>query len=328
MLLTINEICKITKGAVRVEEENGAFRFYRFTAAQEKAYFDSGRVDLAKKTSASAGVRLAFQTNSQKLAFDYEFFYGSSRKYGYFDLYINGAMISHFGLVGNEMTAGHAELELGKGEKCVEVYFPWSRRTDLSNVMLDDGATLAPIDRNHTMISFGDSITHGYDATYPSLSYASRIARLLNADAVNKGIGGEVFFPDFLVDAEPFAPDYITVAYGTNDWNGWDRPTVEKNCRAFYKRLSELYPSARIFAITPIWRGDTDRTTPFGAPLQAVDTMIREACAALANVHVITGFSFVPQKSAFYEDLVLHPNDLGFGSYAENLFCEMLPFLK
>ncbi len=328
MKLTLDQIRKITRGAVRIEEEHGAFCFYRFTAAQERAYLDRGQDDRTRKTYASAGVRFAFCTSSEKLSFDYRFELASSRPFGRFDLYINGALTAHFGTEGPEPTAGHAELALGKGEKEVELYFPWSKRTDLSNVTLDDGASLAGICRKYKMISFGDSITHGYDALYPSLSYASRIARMLDADAVNKGIGGEIFFPELLADAEPFVPDYITVAYGTNDWSHCDYATAEKNCRAFYKRLSELYPTAAIFAITPIWRGDADRKTAFDEPIEEVEGLIRNACAELANVHVIAGAPLVPHRSVFFADLSLHPNDLGFGSYAENLFCKMLPFLK
>jgi lysophospholipase L1-like esterase len=230
-------------------------------------------------------------------------------------------MTKHFGASGSAVVGGKASVELGAGEKTVELYFPWTYRTVLSNVELKDATLLEGVSRKHTMLTFGDSITQGYDAEYPSLSYASSLARLMDADAVNKGIGGEFFFPALLDEPDPISPDFVTVAYGTNDWSHHEYEDTKMRCRAFYKRLSELYPNARIFAITPIWREGGMRTnTKYGAPVTEVDTMIREVCADLPNVTVINGWTFVPAKPEFYADLRLHPNDLGFGMYAQNLY--------
>ena len=80
--------------------------------------------------------------------------------------------------------------------------------------LLDDGATIEGLYRKYKMISFGDSITHGYDAIYPSLSYASQLAQNLDAEQLNKGIGGDIFFPALLDEKDAFEPDFITVAYG------------------------------------------------------------------------------------------------------------------
>jgi hypothetical protein len=127
--------------------------------------------------------------------------------------------------------------------------------------------------------------------------------------------------------ADEMNPDYITVAYGTNDWSHRPYDDVKESCRAFYKKLSELYPNSKIFAITPIWRASHMRKTEFGAPTYKVDDMIREVCADLPNVTVITGWKFTPAHSDFYEDQTLHPNDLGFGIYTQNLYAELKKYL-
>ena len=49
--------------------------------------------------------------------------------------------------------------------------------------------------RKYSMISYGDSITHGYDAEYPSLALSSALSRMLGADNTNKAIAGDIFFP-------------------------------------------------------------------------------------------------------------------------------------
>ncbi len=323
MLLNASQMKSVVRGAVRLEEKNGMYSFFRFTEEQEQAYA-SRRAERYYKTFSASGVRIALRTDSKHIGFRYRFGRGSSRRFSWFDIYENGTLISHFGGNGAEPESGCMELILHDGTNTVEIYFPWSRTVEISALELDDGAHLKGVFRKHRLLAFGDSITHGYDARYPSLSYVSRLARLLDADEVNKGIGGEMFFPELLQCAEPFLPDCITVAYGTNDWFFCSRDEVERNCRAFYTRLTALYPHARIYAITPICRLDADTKTAFGAPASAVDALIREMCADLPNVTVINGWHLTPAHPDFFSDSVLHPNDLGFGIYAENLYREII----
>lgn len=323
MKLKLNDIIAITKGVSKVTEENGFFRFFRFTDTQSEAYLKLGRVDFNRKTFASAGVRLAMATDTRKLTFEYRFYSGSSRNVAFFDVYVDGVLKNHFGCEGDEVGGGMADISLPEGTKTVEVYFPWAKRTDIRNVEIDDGATIVPVNRHHKMISFGDSITHGYDALYPSLSYASQISYLLDADALNKGIGGDIFCPD-IVEKEDIEPDFITVAYGSNDWSGQLYESFKVKCREFYKKLSETYPKARIFAISPIWRKDYMKKTKFGFPAYEVDAKIREFCKDLPNVTVINGWNLTPHSKVFYADLSLHPNDLGFCIYARNLYTEIM----
>ncbi len=280
-----------------------------------------------KKAFATAGVRLCLKTDSSRFSFDFILTPASSRQYAYFDVYVNGALEKHFGAEGNSITRGSATLPLPEGETTLEIFFPWSFGAQISNVTIDDGASLEGLTRSKKMLAFGDSITHGYDAIYPSLSYASRLAFLLDAEQVNKGIGGEKFFPALLDEKDSFDPDYITVAYGTNDWNSKmiSRETYEKNCRAFYTRLSELYPNAKIFAVAPIWRLDENRSNSgFGAPLTEVYPIFREVCASLPNVTFVDAHNFVPHRKEFFMDLRLHPNDFGFGLYADALYKEIV----
>ena len=53
------------------------------------------------------------------------------------------------------------------------------------------------------MICFGDSITQGYTSKFSSLSYVNQVARALNAEVVNQGIGG-YYFNEATID--PFFP--------------------------------------------------------------------------------------------------------------------------
>lgn len=312
-------------GTERVEQKDGKIQFFRFTKAEEEVYKNGERVDFYEKTFCTSGVRLSFKSDTKKLSFFYELLNRPSRKYAYFDVFCNGALYRHFGCETEEITSASVSVTFPEGEKDIEIYFPWTAKTVISDFEIDDGASFIPTKRKITMINYGDSITQGYDAAYPSLSYASVISRLLDADSVNKAIGGERFCPELLVEANG-KPDIVTVAYGINDWANYTYDYIKERSRKFYKRVSELYPESKIFVITPINYLNSG-VSDFGAPAIEVDKLLRENCRDLPNVTVIRGWYFTPDLPEFYYDKVLHPNDLGFSLYAENLYKEMLKYL-
>ena len=153
---------------------------------------------------------------------------------------------------------------------------------------------------------------------YPCNKYISRLADLLDAQEYNKAIGGEIFFPALAATKEAFEPDYITVAYGTNDWNRCTKEAFTENCKAFLYNLSNNYPNTGIFVITPIWRKEISESRPFGE-FRCVGEIIQEQAAKFRNISVIQGFEFVPHNENMFGDLRLHPNDTGFEYYFENL---------
>ena len=310
-------------GAAEAVETDGEWTFHRFLPRQAQAYRNAGNEDFYRKTFATAGVRLAFRTDAELLSFDYRFAYGSSRKFGFFDICVDDAIVAHFGLDEDDGARHHAEAALGQGEKDVEIYFPWSRQAFVSNLALDGATFATPLRRPRTMLSFGDSITQGYDAQYPSLAYAEAIARLLGADNTNKAIGGDRFFPALLNEPDTFQPDIVLVAYGTNDWSHCQPDDVHARAKAFYERLAALYPAARILAVTPLWRDDPPSHSPFGEDVRCIDRLISEICAAILNAAVITGYNLVPHLPEFFSDRRLHPNDIGFALYAQNLLREI-----
>ena len=321
MKLTLEQIRAIAKGAARVERSNNGIRLLRFTKEQEELYRLTNQ-DFYTKTFATAGVRLEFTTDSPTLSMEVEVFSGSSRKFFSHEIYVNGTLVGELG--SRETNCGRfaGSYELGKGEKHVHVYFPWSTASTLISLELADGSALEPVTKPCNMLIYGDSITHGYDALSPSHSYASLLTDILNAEAFNKGIGGDTFFPALAELSDEVEPDYITVAYGTNDWSKKEKEVFEKTCYDFYEALSRRNPNAKIFAITPIWRADHERQTKVGN-FSYVDEYITRAVESLPNVTVIHGIDFVPKSAEYFSDKYLHPNDTGFAHYFENLYSEI-----
>ena len=329
MKLDVAQVRAITTGAVRVEEIDNTVHFFRFTKGQEELYKDRSN-DFYMKTFASSGICLRFHTDSQTLFFSVHTDRGSSRSYFAFDVFVNGQKIgdlsnfSESAMIGN-YTKSKCLLgdfskcfSLGTGEKEICIYFPWSVRVTLKELVLDDGSCITPVKPGRKMLCFGDSITHGYDAVYPSNKYVSKLADMLDAEEYNKAIGGEIFFPDLAKAREDFEPEYITVAYGTNDWSKCTAEELAHNCKAFFSNVSHNYPNAKIFVITPIWRKDMNEFRPFGE-FRGVEEMIQKQAAVFGNISVIHGLEFVPPKETLFADLRLHPNDKGNAIYFENL---------
>ena len=329
MKLTLKQIKQITKGAVRFSEDQYGIRLYRFTETQEQLYKERD-LDFYKKTFATAGVKILFKTDSKTLFLKAVLKSASSRKYFSFDVFVDEKMVGSLDNYSeSELQEDYTvqkfpdgefskQFDLGEGIKTVKVYLPWSYGPIIKEVSLDDGAFIEPIEMRKKVLMFGDSITQGYDALRPSNRYAARIAEVMGAEEINKAIGGETFFPELAESEEDFVPDYITVAYGTNDWSKKKRKETQENCRAFYRTLSKKYPDTKIFAITPIWRKDYQDYRQYGA-FEDMIKDIQEAVEGLGNVTLIHGFDFVPKDSKYYGDLRLHPNDKGFERYFEGL---------
>lgn len=329
MTLDYDKIAAITFGAAYVDVNDGFFCFHRFTKEQEELY-KSRSADFYKKSFATSGIRLIFETDSEKLLLKGSVSSGSSRTYYAADIFVNDAFLdsvnnfdgiplpkSYTG-VKLSLEPFEKQFNLGKGQKKVSIYLPWSVNMRISELALDDGATVTPVKPLKTLVAFGDSITHGYDALHPSNKYATRLAEHLQAQEYNKGIGAEIFWPELAKAKEDFTPDYISVAYGTNDWSKCRGEEFEHNCKEFLTTLCSNYPTAQVFVISPIWRGDYTASKPYGA-FENIEKFIRSVVDGIDNAKLISGFDLITHSEDFFADLRLHPNDEGFLQYANGL---------
>ena len=211
MKLNLSQVRDITTGAVRIEEIDNEFHFYRFTKCQEKLYLDRSndkKNDFYAKTFSLSGVQMRFRTNSQTLFLNVDTVKGSSRRYFSFEVFVNGKRIDTLkNFSETELSENYTNLEfslgnfsktfcLGEDEKEVCIYFPWSVKAILKEICIDDGSFIKPVLPRKKILCFGDSITQGYDVLYPSNKYATKLANILDAEEYNKAIGGEVFFPE------------------------------------------------------------------------------------------------------------------------------------
>lgn len=335
MKLCLEEIKGITQGAESIEEKDGNITFCRFNEAERELYMDT---EFADKVFATSGIQMEFNTDGDFLNLQINVSRASTRTFFSFDVLVNETLIGRCRNFDDSIKNVNYKAEqfalgefkerfaLGKGNKKVRLVFPWSVATEIKHIEIENGTYIEPVKKSKSMLVYGDSITQGYDAFYSSASYAVRLAFNLNAELYNKGIGGEIFFPPLAAVKSNITPDYITVAYGTNDWNGSEQSEFKERCKRFFDSLSGCYPNALIFAITPIWRKDMEEKRKFG-DFHDVDTIIRKICAEYNNIKVISGWQFVPHDEKYFADLRLHPNDDGFDYYFKNLKAEIQKYI-
>ena len=328
MLLNDQQVRAMTKGAARIEINDGYYRFLRFTAAEEQTYANHPRKpNFLGSTYQMACIRWAFRTDSNVIEFDFSNYVKTNQAAFLIDVFENEALSRSVKINFQYINAGHLQIPLSEGEKLVELYFPYGAYLTVANVALADGSTFEPASRKYKMLTYGDSITHGGSASNPSFSYAPRLAAMLNADIINKGIGGEHFYPPLICEKTAEEPDWITVAYGTNDWKHCTKEEFDENCSSVLRKIRDFYPDKPIFVITPTWRADSNLETPFGAPATEIYAQILKNAKVIDNVTVLRGWDMVPHNVEYFGDKRLHPNNLGFSIYASNLYRAIIPHL-
>jgi lysophospholipase L1-like esterase len=319
-----DQLCEILKGWISVSQKDDWFCFSRFTNKQSNYYFEKTPDTLYPKTLATAGMKLELVTDADEISFDFRVFAASSRTFYSVDLYIDGVFCDEMYVMNfQRKKSGSVSFALPEGTHRLTVYFPNLMRMDIKNVHLNGSSFAEPVSSKMKILCLGDSITQGYDAYHSSLSYVNRLSQTLDAEILNQAIGAEVFDAKILDEELPFDPDLITIAYGTNDWAV--RTSKEEfldNAERFFQKIREIYPDKKIVYISPIWRGDYQR--PYGTQdtsVGAFDESVKalQSLAKETGLFVVDGIPLTPHISDFFADQILHPNDLGFGFYAENL---------
>ena len=326
MKLSYEDIKAATRGAEKVSFENGEFRFFRFNDKEIDFYKTS---EFYTKVFATSDVEIEFETDAKSIFFKgYTEVAVSYRTWYAIEVFVNGERIGVIQNFEGQMTEeklfaefplGDFEksFELGAGKKTVRIVFPQFAAVALTELELVGAELFSPVKPKKKMFFYGDSISQGYDTHFPSNKYTALTARALNVEGYNKAIGGEVFQPLLAAQKSELEPEYISVAYGTNDC-GTDREVFLKNSREFYENLSKNYPNAKIFALSPIWRlnyAQPDRVGNFFD----VEKQIKAIAESLPNVIFVAGFDFVPHDEKYFYDRHLHPSDEGFEIYSKNL---------
>ena len=317
MKLTFDQIKAITVGSILTEQRSDGIYFSKCTEAQVAEWYRQSDT-LGARAKTTTGVRLDFHTNSKNISFRA----ASGNKY---ELHIDGILRKQF-LMNNEpdRIASFAltdPLGADKDSFRVTLHLPSHEVGVLDWVEIDDGASVIPHTFDCKMLFIGDSITQGWQSQFDTFSYAYRVSSFFNAESVIQGIGG-AYFNERSFDSIPFDPDTVIVAYGTNDFGYYcaTKDEFRANVSAHLGRIAAEYAGKRIFVISPVWRGKSVSRMGTFAECRAI---VAEETKKLGLCY-IDGLILVPPLPELFPDDLLHPNDLGFGSYAENLIAQLI----
>ena len=316
MRLTLEQIRSVTTGSLRTEQKEDGIRFFKCTQKQIDAWHRRSDF-LGVGAETTTGVRLDFHTTSKSIAF-------RASQGNKFELFVDGLLRKQFLMNAAENRTVSYPLTdpLGDSKESVRVtlHLPSHEVGILDWIELDDGAALTPHVFDCKMLFIGDSITQGWQSEFDTNSYAYRVSRHFNANSVIQGIGGAYYCTDTF-DALPFDPDTVIVAYGTNDF-GFYKTTDEMRTQAaaYLSLVANEYAGKRIFVISPIWRGTQSMIMGSFAQCR---TVVKEESERLGLFHV-DGLSLLPPLPTMYVSDLLHPNDLGFASFAENFIPQLL----
>lgn len=301
-------------------DEQGSLHFHKFTEAQRQVYARMSP-DWDLKTQVSASVTFDFVTDSRYITLEFDLSPGTSQRWGSFDLYVDGVFCASE--YARDLGLKRVEFALPEGQHRVTVYLPWSVQTVVHGVDLSDGASVISVEKKCKLLCFGDSITQGFITRFTSLSYVNQIARALDAEVINQGIGGYHFNEASLDETiGSYGPDIITVAYGTNDYSLYE--TVEafaQRSEKYINKLAALFPNAKILGILPIYRNDQlyqERKRSLDYGMEDIREVLRSQYEALPNGFALeqTG---IPHISQVYAPDFLHPNEWGFSIMSQGI---------
>ena len=317
MRLSFEQIKSVTRGAVKIWEENEAYYFAKCTDKQIDAWYKYGSELLGYRAKTTTGVRLDFYTDSKNLSFKT----ASGDK---FEILVNGVTRERFVRGEEPFIEKSIKLLDSIGKECDEVrvtlILPSHSIGALEYVEIDDGTYIRQPEYKTKLLFIGDSITQGHNSKFDSLSYAWRTVRFFDADAVINGIGGAFYLPESF-DTSVFDPDTVIIAYGTNDACKFGYDVMKEKTVGFLDLVKSAYSDKKVIVISPIWRA-RDSGDIMGEDFESKRLMVENE-AKKRGFYVISGLKLVPPIADFYSDKYLHPNDLGFALYAENLIKEI-----
>lgn len=338
MKLDLEQIRAVTKGVMDVTEENGVFTFHRLNGAQMSVY--QPNTGMWRRSQALASVVLDFETDARELKYEAVNAWNSTgvRNY-YFDLYVDDQLVYHDGFSYNANEDGSTMMRFGdwknslampEGTKRVRLYMPAICHVELRDVELVDATFVWPVKSRYRWLAFGDSITEAHSSALPSMQYTEQVARSIDAEVFNQATGGEQFRAWKIVPGSYPKVDFITVAYGTNDFRHSPGMTeFLSELRGFFKALNEEFGDTPVLVLLPLWRKleMNGQAYAIGTMDEVRRTIRTEAEKYPAN-RVVDCSGFIPPVSDFFADKTLHPNALGHTFYARGLLPEIRKILK
>ena len=197
MKLNDEQVKSLFNGIVEFQNENDWISPRRFSK-EIVEFFSTTDERRRLRSYAMSGITMEFITDSDFISFDYECFQASGSHHYYFDVYIDGLFVYHIGNHNVTVDNRNFRIDFKKGNKKVAVYFSNFFGVKIKNVEISDNVKIKPIKKGKKFLFYGDSITQGHSSEFPSFTFSNIVSRAFNAECLNKGIGGDYYYHQFL----------------------------------------------------------------------------------------------------------------------------------
>lgn len=202
--------------------------------------------------------------------------------------------------------------QLPEDENDITIYTPLLNPLLEVAVGLDAGASLTEPARHagdKPILFYGSSITQGFCASRPGLTYPAIICRELNASLINLGFGGnakgdlEVAEAIAELDLACFVMDY--------DHNSPNAEYLRETHEPFFRAIRDAQPDLPVVFVSSPWlRADAEY---FGKRAQVIiDTYQHARAGGDEKVFFVHGVSIMPENWTDCSIDRIHPNDHGF----------------
>ncbi len=176
------------------------------------------------------------------------------------------------------------------------------------------------------LVTYGDSITHGFWAGDVSGSWPYQVGQINDWQVVNLGYAGRQAAAEdgLLVAATP--ADAITLLIGVNDClNSKPVERYRADVRGLLDNIRRTHAQTPTYVITPLavpgasWQTQIELLEDFRVALRAlVAERTSDVNSPDGHLYLVEGEGLIPSLPEYFAD-GLHPNDAGFTLLAQNL---------
>ncbi|MDA1190830.1 MAG: GDSL-type esterase/lipase family protein [Candidatus Poribacteria bacterium] len=313
------------QGTISVEHTDEYSQPWRIPYAKRPLFHS----ELALRAAMSAGVRIAFHSDTQSVSGKIVAQEGIKP----IDCAVNGQVVSTVALTGQDTFRFD---HLPSGKKLIELWLPQSGgEFRLKSLTLDDGASVEPReDTRPKWITYGSSITHCGEAKSPAYTWPGVVARGADLNLTCLGFGGQCHLDPMIArtirDQEA---DIVSMCVGINIQGGGTLSprTFQAAIIGTVQTIRDNHPNIPIVCMSPIYsppREDKDNNVGFS--LQKMRVHVAEAVEALKscgdpNIHYVDGLDVFGKELNHLLPDQLHPNADGYIKMGENFLEKVVP---
>lgn len=286
------------------------------------------------------GLALVFKTNSPRIDLwpTYRYEHRTDASPGVavagFDLYIrrNGKWVYAYSLAPKVRGEAFTLIsDMDDTEKECLLYLPNYSELGSLKIGVAESASIVPMENpfRHKIVIFGSSYTHGVSASRPGMSYPLQIERSTGLYFCSVACSGnsklQPYFAEYLSDV----PDVDAFVFDA--FSNPSAKMIEERLLPFIERIRAKQPHTPMIFVQTLYREGRNFNRKIDqseqAKMEMARRMMAQAMKRFDNVYFIEIPDLAGDDHITSVDGV-HPSDLGYWRWAQNLQPELLKILK